>query len=1303
MIRRIVENRIETSERKKKAKMKSSGNIQPPASAARFTTLLTTIAALAFSFVGHAATVTGNIIDSGFGVSDRTIRFYPQSTPQAITWNGTNYTVMDIAKQANTTNGAWSATFVGGIYLADFGTVNNGIKTPTVKFLVPPADTNTYNFNTCAGWATNLPTFTWTNLAMSTIQAGTNIVIYTNGAYLVINSTASGGGGGGTTYTNNTGLPGVIANNGIGTNLSSLATVTQLGTVGANDTNYVNQVTANMVSFGNYWTQTAPFGTNYWLLTNAPDTSFNGLYYFNTNSGNDLLFTNATRYLWNYTYVAYPYWSLQFIPTNDYTLASSAYLCRTHSSYFPFGPWKDSNSAPTSMAGYAARVVINGDGTGISNVLASLLIGTVTLPITSTTISAVLSSNWPATPLFNAGSYAPTYSVDYTGSGSSLEDLPINHDALIPACPLPPIVLTTYNNGPRAAAGTQDENYTTNLAAQVAASGLVSVLTNTGVPLFLHMDATTRFWQTNRSASGQLQINTAAFPDGSYFASVVHGYGFKLEGTVYAYAVPSANTVQFDASGSLNPTTNSMPAMTPNTVWQDVAKFYDFGLDGVRISNTDAINTGGAGKQALFSRMVAENVLLPAIGLTNKTPYGYAKSLGGRGLAVPLMIESLYNSPDNTAALVYQQNNCVGFDLTGSGWAGQITNAPNYAVQIGSNLRGLMKFENQYLGKGLYGQADLTYGFFQQDFPQLQTRYMLSAAALDLGLINFSYPVEITNFVGSMPNFLANITNATFLAGRTDPLVNRAFWLFDNGPTNTSALARRLDGGRYLVGLFNETGNQTNITVPFGLLGANSNQLYQVTSAWDTNLNLGSYTNLFTYTNTPALGTALLLLTPATVAAVTQTSWSVANITNAGNLAYSNSLVLANISDAGTAAAQSTNTLVAQAVAAVTTLPSGSNLTNAVLVTTGILSTETASTNTYAGHYFQNTSSGGNASGKIGVYSDAGNPTNFFFTAGVNSSGFTNKTLVPLGPNMAFLLWGGNYTNASNTTNTTSLSMVGLQTNSTIQISVGNGGLSTNAFITSTGILLSAGNQYIGNSFVLNSTNPLSQVTLTNDQHTAGEFDVYVAGSTGTNLALQAFPSGNVTLPKGQLSVIYGNSSVSNFSTTGTTLLGNTYITNGGGFYVGAQPIDGTANRGLSISTNGIIQAAGSPVFGLGQASGASVNIGNGFYIIGAGNGLFVLSSTATMLDWGNKTYLYADAYHFWVNTNFAAPSITATNGVYLPQLAAIPTNVIPAGASSITNWLQCNLNGTVYLVATNYAAGGWLYSKQTATITTTP
>jgi hypothetical protein len=47
--------------------------------------------------------------------------------------------------------------------------------------------------------------------------------------------------------------------------------------------------------------------------------------------------------------------------------------------------------------------------------------------------------------------------------------------------------------------------------------------------------------------------------------------------------------------------------------------------------------------------------------------------------------------------------------------------------------------------------------------------------------------------------------------------------------------------------------------------------------------------------------------------------------------------------------------------------------------------------------------------------------------------------------------------------------------------------------------------------------------------------------------------------------------------------------------------------------------------------------------------------------------------------------------GLVLPQTAVIPTNAIPAGSGSATNWMLVNLGGRPTFVATNHAAGGWL------------
>lgn len=151
-----------------------------------------------------AALVIDHLVDSTGSSIDREIKIYPVSTPQTFTFNGTNVTVMDVQRTVKSTNGFWFITLVGGYYLADFGTINNGFKTPQQLFLVPPYDTNTYDWNYLANLATNIGTFVWTNTYG--LQSGTNISFRTNGPLLIIDSTASGGGGGSSTnlYWNTT-------------------------------------------------------------------------------------------------------------------------------------------------------------------------------------------------------------------------------------------------------------------------------------------------------------------------------------------------------------------------------------------------------------------------------------------------------------------------------------------------------------------------------------------------------------------------------------------------------------------------------------------------------------------------------------------------------------------------------------------------------------------------------------------------------------------------------------------------------------------------------------------------------------------------------------------------------------------------------------------------------------------------------------------------------------------------------------------------------------------------------------------
>jgi hypothetical protein len=116
--------------------------------------------------------------------------------------------------------------------------------------------------------------------------------------------------------------------------------------------------------------------------------------------------------------------------------------------------------------------------------------------------------------------------------------------------------------------------------------------------------------------------------------------------------------------------------------------------------------------------------------------------------------------------------------------------------------------------------------------------------------------------------------------------------------------------------------------------------------------------------------------------------------------------------------------------------------------------------------------------------------------------------------------------------------------------------------------------------------------------------------------------------------------------------------------------------------------------------------------LVGAGNGDSiahvrvwnrVLSTNEINFLASSRGLALTNQFQNIVSGTFTGRTITATNGFILPQLASIPTNSMPVNSASVTNWTSLNLNGTVYYVATNFNSGGWLYSKQTGTVTTSP
>lgn len=138
---------------------------------------------LAATGLASGATVKGRLVDAGERPADMGVKFVPLSGPQAL---GTN-TVLEAPVAAGVTNGQFRQWLVGGLYRVEFGSASR-----SVRILVPPGDTNEYEFNHCAALATNLGTFVWTNNPGALI-GGEVLTNDYEGAVRLLSSLAVGG------------------------------------------------------------------------------------------------------------------------------------------------------------------------------------------------------------------------------------------------------------------------------------------------------------------------------------------------------------------------------------------------------------------------------------------------------------------------------------------------------------------------------------------------------------------------------------------------------------------------------------------------------------------------------------------------------------------------------------------------------------------------------------------------------------------------------------------------------------------------------------------------------------------------------------------------------------------------------------------------------------------------------------------------------------------------------------------------------------------------------------------------------
>ncbi len=964
--------------------------------------------------IAPAATVYGTLIDAAGNAGGNYLQFVPPAA-QAFTWNGTNYTVTPYPVRCYVnTNNNFSTNLVGGYYKTYFDGTTSGLK--PVLIVVPP-DTNTYSFNDCARFATNLPPFLWTNSLILSLAPGSNILFWTNNTILTIASTA-GGGGGGSSFVATPNQTNVL-NYGV-TNDAQSFTMKSAG--GVQNTFTFNGVTLGLGNAGLAANNpvTAPqfvggiFAGNGGGLTNIPASAITGsvtnvalapgdsTIIVATNSASSWSVRVNTNALPSGTISLTPNQTnvLNYGVTNNgaATLSSLDISNSTYGSLIVQGNAGAKDAQLDTYQGQVrlfvppANVGTAGGSLGVQmaagyNYLSwmygqtSLLLGVGQYDINSgkqnlTTIfpaqqdeSTITGHGFGNTPVSTFGLHG--------GSGMALEDLPIHGNELNAAMSVPPIVLTSYS-GP---GFNTNEASCSNLLRQASLAGVMQAVTNAGGYMLFHMDDPALFWSPART-NDKLCINLDHYPSGTNFATVVHNFGCKYGGTTYYWPF-ATNSIYGNGQWVTNvPSSPYAPFTDLSHIQQDVRTFYDVGFDMIREAD---VSVAGTGPWLAASRAFAENILMPMdyIGVWQKQSYATSTNAGfpGVGRLTPMALEAFTDGVGDGPAQIIPNCNIIGHDYTVP-WTGLNTNLPYGMYYWMAELRNAYYTEIPMLGVGHYKSANCQ--FFGADQPLALARVASTISMISLSQLQFGFNAQSSTLVADRPNALSCITNAYFLKMFCDSSVQKPVLLFDYGTTNCSAYYRPMNAGAYGVAIFNESPNQTNKTIYFTNLFASPAESYVVQDVW-SNANCGTFASSFTYTNIPAQACALLYLTP--VPATTYTGTFIGNgsgltnlptITSNGITSINPSQIYPAVSANGGNAALATNVVV------------GMSATNLVLVGTTNLGTFTLGTNS---QFIQPTSVevdlaiGGSGSNKISFFG-GGNvpsiqlPNNGFFSAG---------------------------------------------------------------------------------------------------------------------------------------------------------------------------------------------------------------------------------------------------------------------------------------------------------------------------------
>ena len=431
------------------------------------------------------------------------------------------------------------------------------------------------------------------------------------------------------------------------------------------------------------------------------------------------------------------------------------------------------------------------------------------------------------------------------GSAASMEDLPINGSEMVPAMPVPPIVISTWSG----VSTNLTEASVSNYIKSVSDCGALAVWTNNNINPWLHIDSNTRWLTNNRSSGGKLVINNTSFPSTTNFIDTLHTNGWKVSLTIYGWDVPTNQISLHATTFAAGSGTDYQTAMSPNTAIDDVSTMMEWHLDGIRWSDL----FGDVGYSKSFAQAIVNGCLAPIQG---GTYFNRAYTDGNNlGRAVrPMSLWYVTTAIGTGVPQLWKEANFILHDQATS----PIGNGASIGTSVGlmNFFRGEYYYEIPFQSKGHFGQGISTVS----DLGVELARLSLSTAAIGLGGITIAWQTN-TTMVANYPNLTVAITNVEFLKIHQDVACLNPQLLWDNGATNTSAWSRRLNDGGIAIFLANESASATNSTVTWTQLGIATNTIWDAYSVWgNTNgpqVNYGSLTM-----SVPANGCRLIKLNP---------------------------------------------------------------------------------------------------------------------------------------------------------------------------------------------------------------------------------------------------------------------------------------------------------------------------------------------------------------------------------------------------------------------------------------------------------